>query len=214
MLELNSDLAAQIEALYRDMEESYDSVATPIGLTCEGCPDNCCDSYFLHHTYIEWAYLWYGISKLEPAHIQLLKERSAEYEQQACELLKKGVRPQLMCPLNENGRCTLYHYRLMVCRTHGVPASLTRPDGHRFNFPGCFRAQAIIEQSDDDKVGEYSMERTELMKRLVLLEQTFTSGSRHVLPKVKMTIASMVVAGPPMVKTCLSNSDALDSNFR
>lgn len=199
MLELSSAQAAQIEALYLDMEKAYAAVAAPIGLTCDGCPDNCCDSYFLHHTYLEWAYLWYGVSRLEAEKILILRHRARAYEQQARLLIEKGIRPQLMCPLNEKGRCMLYHYRLMVCRTHGVPASLTRPDGQRLNFPGCFRVQDIIEQSDDERLGQHSMERTALLQRLVMLEQRFTVGRRQGLPKLKMTIASMLVAGPPDV---------------
>jgi hypothetical protein len=37
---------------------------------------------------------------------------------------------------------------------------------------------------------------------MVVLEQNFLDGKRHLLPKVKMTIAAMLVAGPPIVPHC------------
>jgi cell division protein YceG involved in septum cleavage len=48
---------------------------------------------------------------------------------QVRQALAREERPQLMCPLNEEGRCSLYLHRLMICRMHGVPSSLTFPNG-------------------------------------------------------------------------------------
>ena len=58
ILRLSPALSVQLKQLYDDMESDYDDVAALIGLSCSGCPDNCCDSYFMPHTYIEWGYLW------------------------------------------------------------------------------------------------------------------------------------------------------------
>ncbi|PKN45763.1 MAG: hypothetical protein CVU58_08235, partial [Deltaproteobacteria bacterium HGW-Deltaproteobacteria-16] len=52
---LQPELAAKIANLYSRMEQAYDLVARQLDFTCDGCPDNCCDSYFLHHTHVEWA---------------------------------------------------------------------------------------------------------------------------------------------------------------
>jgi len=195
-------LAEEIRILYEDMETAYDDVARQLGHSCVGCPDNCCDSYFLHHTYIEWAYLWQGLSCLTEDRRRLIVARANAYELEAQKLIAAGERPKLMCPLNEGGRCSLYAHRLMVCRTHGVPASMTRPDGKLLNFPGCFRCQELVAERGVSTDDLPLMERTELLRRLVRLEQEFLLGKRHIAPKVKRTISAMLTSGPPELVHC------------
>ena len=201
-MQLSASLTARIESLYQDMQSSYDTVATSISLTCDGCPDNCCDSYFMHYTYIEWAYLWQGIEQLDESQQREILDRAAAYER-ACEAdLARGDRPQHMCPLNQDGRCVLYQHRLMVCRTHGVPAKMTRPDGQVLQFPGCFRCQQEVGQLGAEQADTPHVERTPLLRRLVELEQDFLQGRRHLAPRIKMTIARMLLSGPPQLPSC------------
>ncbi len=86
-------LAEELRILYEDMERAYDRVAQPLGHTCDGCPDNCCDSYFLHHTYIEWAYLWQGLSFLPEDRRRVLIARANAYQIEAEKLIGAGERP-------------------------------------------------------------------------------------------------------------------------
>ena len=179
-----------LTTLYAEMEAAYDKVATLLEFSCRDCPDNCCDSYFQHHTYIEWAYLRQGFAAL-PA------ERQEEYRRRAHEALRlyqealaKGERPQVMCPVNDNGRCGLYQHRLLICRLHGVPASLTSPNGQQHQFPGCFRCQELTA----GKSNVTTMDRTRFFKTMVSLEQAFLHG--RALPKVRMTLAAMLVSEP------------------
>lgn len=199
---LKPELAELLRILYEDMEEAYEVVAGELGHGCTGCPDNCCDSYFLHHTYIEWCYLWLAMDNLEAPMRERIIGRARAYEKRSQELLRDGQRPKLMCPLNEEGRCVMYAHRLMVCRTHGVPAALTRPDGKELNFPGCFRCQELVKRSSLSVEQIPRMERTKLLQRLAMLEQRLLDGKRHLVPKVKRTIASMLVEGPPQRSHC------------
>ncbi|MCG6928910.1 MAG: hypothetical protein LJE64_00020 [Desulfofustis sp.] len=201
-LRLIGGLILQLEQLYRDMEAAYDTVAGQLDHSCDGCPDNCCDSYFLHHTYIEWAYLWHGVEALPDARRRQILERAARYQEDSSLLIGNGRRPKLMCPLNDDGRCTMYKHRLMVCRTHGVPASMIRPDGKKLSFPGCFRCQELVESRGLAAAEFPVMERTGLLRRLVILEHEFLEGRRHLAPKVRRTIASMLVEGPPRLAHC------------
>lgn len=195
-------LRSRLERIYREMESGYGKVAREIGFSCEGCPDNCCDSYFQHHTYAEWGYLWLGFQGLPEGKRRDILIR-AEANVRLCEkALGQGERPQVMCPLNEQGRCILYPYRLMVCRTHGVPASMTRPDGRRLEFPGCFRCQEVVEGRYRTQTGVPRMERTPLLQQLALLENDVLEGRRHLYPKIKLTIAQMLLQGPPSVPFC------------
>jgi len=190
---LSTELATRMADLYRRMAEAYDAVAGELAFTCEGCPDNCCDSFFLHHTLIEWAYLWEGLSKLESAELEKIKSRAESYLAGCAESMAKGDRPQIMCPLNEGGLCGLYEHRLMICRMHGVPSSFTRPDGQKVGFPGCFRCQELTGSNEDLP----NVDRTELYRELAELEKLLLKASGKPRPRIKMTIAEMIVSGPP-----------------
>lgn len=197
-LTLTPELAAELGELYRCMEEAYDRVAGQLQHSCDGCPDNCCDSYFSHHTYIEWAYLWLGIAEMDSDRQREVIARAVVCERRYGDALCGGQRPRIMCPLNRDGSCLLYGHRLMVCRTHGVPATMTRPDGKVVNFPGCFRCQERVERCAAVGLPIPVMERTALLQRLVALEQRFLQGNRGRLPRLRLTIARMVATGPPM----------------
>jgi hypothetical protein len=192
---LQPELAAKIADLYGRMEKAYDIVATQLDFTCAGCPDNCCDSYFLHHTYVEWAYLWVGLMALAPELRKGIENRAAEYAAACTHALDRGERPQVMCPLNDGGRCSLYLHRLMICRMHGVPSSLTFPNGQGKKFPGCFRCQEIV----GTRQATPAVERAPLFRELVALEQELLGEQQGQMPKVKKTIADMILMGPPRV---------------
>lgn len=189
-------MAEQLEDIYQEMEAGYDSVAKELDFSCQGCPDNCCDSYFLHHTYIEWSFLWHGIRQLSIEKQEELQRRAQKYIIRCETFFQQGERPQVMCPLNENGLCIVYKHRLMVCRTHGVPAVITRPDGKQLSFPGCFRCQELAGERKNDSP---FVERTKMLQKLALLENELLDGKRHLIPKVKLTIAQMLVKGPPQL---------------
>jgi len=182
----------QLADLYGQMESAYQTVASVLDFSCDGCSDNCCDSYFLHHTYIEWAYLWEGLGQLEQDKKELYQKRAQDYVSRSQQALAKSERPMIMCPVNDNGLCGLYHNRLLICRLHGVPSSITMPNARSKTFPGCFRCQEIIQ----DKKNVTTMDRTRFFREMVLLEQSFMENQRPGLPRVKMTLAEMLIKEP------------------
>ena len=76
---LPPELIREIAEIYQAMQDDYEKIAGQIPLTCQDCSDNCCDSYFQHHTYSEWAYLWEGLRQLDDATLQRFKEKAKEY---------------------------------------------------------------------------------------------------------------------------------------
>jgi hypothetical protein len=177
------------------MEAEYDDLASRIGLSCAQCADNCCVSYFQHHTYIEWAYLWQGLNTFDPAQKDGILKRAERNVEQSAEILGQGGRPRLMCPLNEKGWCILYPYRLMICRLHGVPNQVRMPNGQVKHFPGCHVCQELTAHMPRVPV----LDRTPLYIELVQLERDFLGSQRGSLPKVDMTLSEMLVQGPPPV---------------
>ena len=187
--------------LYDRMVEQYDGVAKQVGLTCKDCENNCCTSYFQHHTYIEWAYMWKGIKELPQKRQDEIVERAKEYVLYAQNALSFGNTPNVMCPLiGEEGLCGLYKHRLMICRMHGIPNLLTNPDGNQITFPGCYRTQALTEKMNEEGVEVPSLDRTELYKELAALEMEFVGPKLRQLPRVDYTLAEMIVMGPPSLK--------------
>jgi hypothetical protein len=196
---LPPELSRELADIYAAMEKGYDQVAQEVGLTCQGCPDNCCDSYFLHHTYSEWAYLWQGLRELSKEQRSIITDRAREYVEESRTTLARQERPQIMCPLNGDGLCSLYKHRMLVCRMHGIPATMTRPDGQSMRFPGCFRCQEIVEGNYQRPDDAPAMDRTPLFRKMVAVESRFLGEKRHLMPRVKLTIAEMIVQGPPTV---------------
>jgi hypothetical protein len=194
-IKLSPDFVKRVSELYRDMEEAYDRNAKELNFFCNSCPDNCCDSFFLHHTHTEWAYLWLGLKTLDSRQQQKIQAKAAQYVIASEDALAKGVRPVIMCPLNEDGLCGLYPYRMMLCRLHGVPASLTRPDGQTLKFPGCFRCQEHIQTENPGP----PLDRTRFLQRLAGLEIELLGSRRMSAPRVKLTIAQMIVKEPPIL---------------
>ncbi len=200
---LTPELSQEISEIYQAMQKEYEQVAAELPLSCQGCPDNCCDSYFQHHTYSEWAYLWEGLRQLDDDTLDRVMARAQEYVNQCKTALAKGDRPQIMCPLlnEQDGLCALYQHRMLVCRMHGVPATLIRPDGQHMRFPGCFRCQEIVGNNFPEETDAPAMDRTMLFRRLAALESRLMGERRHLYPRVKKTIADMIVEGPPSIST-------------
>lgn len=185
----------KLAALYKRMADEYSVTAKAVGLSCEGCTDNCCRSYFQHHTYIEWAYLWEGLNKLPAEEREAIRKRAEDYVSEAQVALGKGERPAAMCPLiREDGLCGLYEYRLMTCRMHGVPNILVRPDGRVASFPGCWKTQELAEQAASELP---TLNRTTMLRDLAQLEMQFMGKKLQGMPKVDHTIAEMIIIGPP-----------------
>jgi predicted metal-binding protein len=183
----------KLSYLYTQMEKAYNETARQIGLSCSDCSDNCCVSYFQHHTYVEWAYLWQGLQKLTTDQQETIIRKAENYVQQSRFMLAHGQHPQIMCPLNEKGLCTLYDYRLMICRLHGVPNTLRLPNGSSRDFPGCHLCQGLSQQFANPP----TLDRTRFYKQLAELEMNFIGSKKGQLPKVDMTLAEMIAYGPP-----------------
>ncbi|OQX18922.1 MAG: hypothetical protein BWK76_06060 [Desulfobulbaceae bacterium A2] len=193
---LNQEQTRELAQLYTEMEVAYDRIADKIRLKCSDCDDNCCDSFFHHHTHCEWAYLWQGLRELPPLELAEVQQRAQNY---VAEIPGRDTRStrHLPCPLVKDGRCVLYQHRLMICRLHGVPSLLRRPDGQRLNFPGCFRSQLIC--TEQPALLGYTVDRTPFLVRLARLEKALVEILPGQVLRPRLTIAEMIVNGPPTV---------------
>ncbi len=190
---------ARLGNLYERMSSAYGETAAKAGLSCEGCQQNCCYSYFQHHTYIEWSYLWRGMNELPQERRDSYLQRAHEAVRQYQHSLSMGLPPSVMCPLNDDGLCGVYKHRLMICRMHGTRNMLLRPDGQRQLFRGCYRFCGLTDGQPDEEVP--TLDRTLFYRRLAELEMEHCAGKGtaqgRAAPRVSLTLAEMLVYGPP-----------------
>lgn len=181
----------KLATLYADMDAAYAAAAASVGLSCAGCAENCCTSFFQHHTNVEWLYLHQGLAALPAERREAYLERARAYVAASREALARGETPREMCPLNDEGLCGLYEHRLMICRLHGVPNVLIGGMGVR-EFPGCGPCQRLT----TGRSGVKAMDRTPLLQRLASLEMELWGSKPGRPPKVDMTLAELMLTAP------------------
>lgn len=186
MQKMEQNIFGRIEQLYRLMDNQWDKTALLYGFECNGCDDNCCETEFYHHTLIEKAYLIHGFNQLPLPSVILAKKRAQKVCTKSNIAAKKGVVIRIMCPLNQEGKCILYKFRPMICRLHGVPHELLKPDGTYSRNPGCKAG------SDLFSAGYFQFDRTPFYSEMAAIEKEYLSFiGKNV--KIKQTIAQMLV---------------------
>lgn len=171
--------------LYGKMDAAYDRVAAQYSFHCSGCSDNCCTSLFFHHTYIEKAFLISGFRQMEAVRQKQISTRAEDYVKQTFAHGNINQSLKRMCPLNLRDRCTLYTFRPMICRLHGLPHELHPPGRQTVHGPGCDVGQF-------DKKPYIPFDRTLFYTDLAALEQQFKTR-HHLAGRPRQTIAQMLL---------------------
>jgi hypothetical protein len=200
-----ADLQAAVAAVMTDMERAYGKIASHYGFVCRGCEQSCCRTIFYHHTYAEFMLLENGLRSLQRAAgkgvLERAQEAQAYLESQRVDTAAEPLR--VMCPLNQAGRCLLYAQRPMICRLHGIPHCLRRPDGQVVSGPGCHRFEALGSEATGSEArcgeaGSQRLDRTPFYQRLAQVEQQL----RHCIEtpvRLKMTLAEWLSAKAGMM---------------
>jgi hypothetical protein len=174
----------RLSVIYGSMDHAYRETAAFFDFSCRGCQDNCCTTYFFHHTVIESLYLVQGFWGLGKG----MKEEIMERAVSMSGLLK---RDSYMCPINEEGRCLLYPYRTMICRLHGLPYGVQKPGGQREEGPGCAKFE---EERKSKGLPQRRIDRTPFYTDLANLERDLRKETGF-FQKFKKTIAEMIRDG-------------------
>ncbi|HBN26768.1 MAG TPA: hypothetical protein DD405_04800 [Desulfobacteraceae bacterium] len=167
----------KLDKIFVSMDRMYDKIAGFYRFNCTGCVDNCCETLFYHHTLLEYLYLQKGFAMLP-------KDKKNSIQKKTLDILKNGQRA--MCPVNINGLCSLYRYRPMICRLHGLPHMLNRPDGNVTKGPGCPLFTEEIKTDEGCR-----LDRTHFYMDMAVLEKELrkAAGFSH---KIKITVAQML----------------------
>jgi hypothetical protein len=96
-----------------------------------------------------------------------------------------------MCPLNVDNHCILYPFRTMICRLHGLPYELRRPDGKKEEGPGCAKFE---EERQKKRLPYKRIDRSPFYTDLANLEREIRQsiGFGH---QFKKTIAEIIRDG-------------------
>ncbi len=173
-------------ALYEKMDAAWNDTAARYGFVCNGCQDNCCETLFFHHTHIEKAYLRHGFKTLPLPRRQRIKQRARQYIQAMSDVQASDTPLRIMCPANENGQCTLYRFRPMICRLHGIPHQLKKPGSLPEKSPGCAAGAPLFD------VADHPFDRTPFYREMSIVEIHYrkTHGKST---RIGETIAQMLI---------------------
>ena len=174
--------------LYQDMDNTWNRIAQQYGFECNGCEDNCCLSLFFHHTHAEVSFLQFGFQALPHKDQKQILTLSRDYCRQTFSETTAAHNPpaskKIPCPLLKNERCTLYQFRPMICRMHGLPHELHKPGFNVIKGPGCdagkFAGQTYI-----------PFDRTPFYKQMAVIEMNFRQLTGKT-GKIKKTIAQIL----------------------
>ena len=84
----------------------------------EGC-SYCCEKGEYPFSEIEFAYLMMGVRTLDAATVQVIENNILELKKQK-ELSNPDKPFMHQCPFLVNKRCSLYNFRGIICRSHGL----------------------------------------------------------------------------------------------
>jgi Fe-S-cluster containining protein len=177
----------RLQNIFADMDRKYDIAAQHYGFLCQGCEDNCCLTRFHHHTYLEYLFIRRGFDNLQPPERNMIRAKAEAVCRQTELADNQGLPIRLMCPLNNDGRCTLYRYRPMICRLHGIPHELHKPGQPVVQGPGC----GTFDERCSDKA-YFKFDRTQFYFEMAGLENEFRLAV-GLTGRIKLTIAEMIL---------------------
>jgi len=177
---------SRLRDIYSEMQKRYSIVADALKFTCDGCSDNCCYTHFKHHTIVEYLYLMEGMYTLDESLKTEVVENAKKVADYTAEAEDSGEKIRILCPLNKDGLCLLYSYRLMICRLHGTAHYFDTPKGG-VEGTGCHR----FEELSADMRSVPMLDRTDIYRDLAYLEMELRKNTDLNL-KFKYSIAEMI----------------------
>lgn len=182
--------------LYHDMDKAWNQIAQQYGFQCNGCEDNCCLSLFFHHTHAEASFLEFGLQTLPSKDQKHVLTLSRDYCRQTfSETAENHNHPaskKIPCPLLKTDRCSLYNFRPMICRLHGLPHELHKSGFDVIKGPGC-------DAGKFDSRTYIPFDRTPFYKQMAVIEMNFRQLTGKT-GKIKKTIAQILVDSESLEK--------------
>jgi Fe-S-cluster containining protein len=177
----------RLKSIFTAMDRQYAEIAGHYGFQCNGCEDNCCRTRFYHHTYLEYLYIHSGFNNLAIQTKQEILSRAGDVCRNNDMADEKHTTARAMCPLNFDGLCSLYNYRPMICRLHGIPHEIRKPGQNIVRGPGC---GMFAVHCSDKRYRKF--DRTPIYFAMAKLESELKQAL-GLTSKIKLTIAEMIM---------------------
>ena len=177
----------RLRDIFTAMDLEYARAASHYQFHCDGCKNSCCLTRFYHHTYLEYFYFRRSFEKLDSRKKDEIIAKAEEVCRATAKADEKDMPVRLMCPLNDDSLCTLYPFRPMICRMHGIPHELQKPGQNVIHGSGC----STFDERCADK-GYFKFDRTPIYVALANLENEFKQ-TVGIEGKIKMTVAEMIL---------------------
>ncbi|GBD98630.1 hypothetical protein BMS3Abin07_00654 [bacterium BMS3Abin07] len=178
----------RLAGVYKEIDNEYERVAGLYdNFSCEGCENNCCDTVLYHHTLIENLFLIEGFGEIDDDRKKEIISRAKDYVKELSKRPFDMTGLSIMCPMNFNGLCSIYEYRPLICRIHGLPAMLKSPQGGVQHWKGCLRFQDMHGQNISHEI-----DRTPFYTKIAFIEGDLRKEMVF-MPNHKKTIADMVI---------------------
>lgn len=165
--EMIASYRAYLELVQTRLLDKYFLEQKPYICCKAGC-SYCCEHGQYPVTELELSYLIMGYKLLHFSIQNIVKEN---FEKLKVEYLKyletnnkfaKNKPFMYRCPFLIDGRCSVYEYRAMICRTHGLMFFVTDNDGVSHNkIPYCVNLGLNYSNIYDEKTGMLSEEKME-----------------------------------------------------
>jgi len=178
----------RLRDIFTAMDLEYARAASHYQFQCDGCANSCCLTRFYHHTFLEYFYFRRSFEKLDSRKKDEIIVKAEEVCRETAKADEKDMPVRLMCPLNDDSLCTLYPFRPMICRMHGIPHELQKPGQNVIHGPGC----STFDERCADK-GYFKFDRTPIYVALANLENEFKQ-TVGIEGKIKMTVAEMILS--------------------
>jgi Fe-S-cluster containining protein len=176
----------RLRDIFTAMDREYARAASHYQFECDGCTDSCCLTRFYHHTYLEYFYLRSCFDNLDSRKKDQIIVKAEEVCRETAKADENELPVRLMCPLNDDSLCSLYPFRPMICRMHGIPHELQKPGQHVIHGPGC----STFDERCAGK-GYFKFDRTPFYVALAKLENEFKLAI-GLEGRIKMTVAEMI----------------------
>lgn len=185
------EFRAVLHSLFSEMDEAYEKAASETGFACTGCEDNCCMTWFHHHTAAEVLALYDGFYRL-PENSRILAAQKAMAVLAAQKKHNDAEGPfRAWCPLNFDGRCAAYEHRPMICRLHGLSWKMTLPHGIVQQGPGCDVFGRLSPLAQDP-----ALDRTPFYRRLAALEKDLRQALSFT-GRIRLSVAETIALFAP-----------------
>ena len=103
----------------------------------EGC-SHCCETGEYPYTHLEFEYLMFGYKNLNDKQKEIIQEKVKKIKEEQQAAKKEDKKFMYECPFLINKSCSVYDYRGIICRSHGLMTFFCDENGkENYQIPYC-----------------------------------------------------------------------------